>query len=123
MNARIFKRDLNKEFYISERCHITEISNSADDPFVSVARARVEPGETTRWHKLEGITERYYILSGFGRVEVGELKPEVVSPGDVVLIPPMCRQRISNIGEEDLIFLAICSPRFTDDSYIDNEAL
>ena len=121
MDASIVKQDLNKEFYISERCHITEIVNSSDDPSVSIARARVEPGVTTRWHKLTRITERYYILSGEGTVEVGELKPEVVKSGDVVLIPPMCRQRISNTGTEDLIFLAICSPRFTDDCYIDDE--
>jgi oxalate decarboxylase/phosphoglucose isomerase-like protein (cupin superfamily) len=41
--------------------------------------------------------------------------------GDVVLIPPMCRQRITNTGSEDLIFLAICTPRFSNDVYEDIE--
>jgi oxalate decarboxylase/phosphoglucose isomerase-like protein (cupin superfamily) len=39
--------------------------------------------------------------------------------GDIVLIPPMCRQRIINIGQHDLVFLAICSPRFSQDVYED----
>ncbi len=109
------------EFYTEERCYITELFNTPDDPDCSIARARVEPGVSTRRHQLQGIAERYYILSGTGRVEIGELPPREVQAGDVVLIPPMCTQRISNTGTEDLLFLAICTPRFTQDAYIDVE--
>jgi mannose-6-phosphate isomerase-like protein (cupin superfamily) len=35
------------------------------------------------------------------------------------LIPPMCRQRITNTGTEALVFLAICTPRFSSDDYED----
>jgi len=83
--------------------------------------ARVEAGVTTRWHRLKGITERYFIISGKGLVEIGEQSPQEVTAGDIVLIPPMCRQRITNTGSDDLIFLAICSPRFTQDTYEDIE--
>jgi mannose-6-phosphate isomerase-like protein (cupin superfamily) len=100
------------EIYTEERCHIVELSNSADDPAVSMARARVEPGVTTRWHRLRGIAERYVILGGEGRVEVGDAPAQVVGAGDTVLIPPDFAQRIANIGNTDLIFLAICTPRF-----------
>jgi oxalate decarboxylase/phosphoglucose isomerase-like protein (cupin superfamily) len=31
----------------------------------------------------------------------------------------MCRQRITNIGKDDLVFLAICTPRFSQDAYED----
>jgi mannose-6-phosphate isomerase-like protein (cupin superfamily) len=37
----------------------------------------------------------------------------------VVLIPPSVRQRIANLGKEDLIFLAICTPRFRNEAYED----
>lgn len=111
----------NKEFYIDEKCFITELSNTADDPDLSIAQARVEPGVTTRWHRLKGITERYCIISGSGRVEVGNSTPQNVNAGDIVLIPPMCRQRITNIGTDDLIFLAICTPRFINEAYEDIE--
>jgi mannose-6-phosphate isomerase-like protein (cupin superfamily) len=117
MKADIKKQNLKNEFYIGEKCYITELSNTPDDPDVSIARARVESGVTTRRHRLKGITERYYIVSGKGLAEIGDLTPREVNPGDVVLIPPMCPQRITNIGKDDLIFLAICTPRYTRDAY------
>lgn len=121
MKASIRPQQLSEEFYTPELCHITELSNSADDPEVSIARARVAPGVTTRWHRLSATSERYYILSGQGLVEIGELTQHKVSAGDIVLIPPMCRQRIANVGEDDLVFLAICTPPFANDAYEDIE--
>ncbi len=115
----IRQQDLGNEFYTSEGCFITEVSNTPDDPDTSIARARLEAGKTTRWHRLAGTAERYVILEGRGRVEVGGLTAAEITVGDVVLIPPMCRQRITNTGPGDLIFLAICTPRFSDDVYED----
>jgi len=119
MREKVLMMDPSTEFYTDEGCFITELSNTDADPAASIARARVVPGTTTRWHRLIGITERYVILSGAGRVEVGELPPQDVAPGDVMLIPPGCRQRISCLGDEDLIFLAICTPRFRPEAYED----
>jgi mannose-6-phosphate isomerase-like protein (cupin superfamily) len=118
----IMIKEAPAEFYFQENCYITELHNASDDPELSVARVRVNPGETTRWHRLHGITERYHILSGKGRVEVGDLAPADVCAGDTVLIPPMCRQRITNTGIEELLFLAICTPRFVESAYQDIEA-
>ena len=119
MREFVRQQDLREEFYTSERCYITELSNGPDDPEASIARARVERGVSTRWHRLRGTVERYYILQGRGRAEIGNLPPQDVAPGDVVVIPPMCRQRITNIGREDLVFLAICTPRFSSEVYED----
>ncbi|MCK5345913.1 MAG: cupin domain-containing protein [Candidatus Heimdallarchaeota archaeon] len=121
MKEAIIIRNAADEFYTPERCYITELSNTPDDPDVSIAQARVKPGVTTQWHRLKGITERYYIISGAGLVEIGDLVPQKVSEGDVVVIPALCRQRITNTGSSDLIFLAVCSPRFTEDAYEDLE--
>jgi mannose-6-phosphate isomerase-like protein (cupin superfamily) len=110
-----------KEVYIEEGCFIAELSNTPDDPAVSIARARVPEGVTTRWHSVKDTAERYVILEGRGRAEVGDLPPREVGPGDVVRIPPSCRQRIANIGDKDLIFLAICTPRFRQEAYQDAE--
>jgi mannose-6-phosphate isomerase-like protein (cupin superfamily) len=101
----------------AEGCFITELSNTPADPEVSIAKARVTPGVTTTWHILKGVTERYCILEGKGLAEVGDTPAKTVQAGDVVIIQPMQRQRITNIGKEDLIFLAICTPRFTDACY------
>lgn len=110
------------EYFFEEGCYITEWWNSPDDDEASVARARVPPGVTTEWHRLDGITERYVILSGRGTVEAGKLPPMPVSSGDVVVIPPGERQRIRAEGSEDLVFLAICTPRFRPAAYLRGEA-
>lgn len=109
------------EYATDERCHILEVANDDGDERVSIARARVEPGITTAWHKLDGIAERYLIIRGSGRVEIGDLAPVDVGPGDVVRIPDGCRQRICNTGAGDLVFYAICSPPFRRQAYINLE--
>lgn len=121
MKPAIRRADASAEYYTDERCDILELSNGADDPELSIARARVSPRVTTRWHRLCDTTERYVILEGRGSVEVGELPPQLVRPGDVVVIPPLCRQRIANVGDTDLLFLAICTPRFRPENYEDLE--
>ncbi len=122
MKAAVRKFDIAKEYFFAEGCFITELSNSDDDPGLSIARARLEPGRTTRLHHLLATAERYVIVSGSGLVDVAGLSPEPVAAGDVVLIPPGCPQRISNTGADDLVFLAICSPAFRPEVYVDIES-
>ena len=121
MKPAIVPLDRGVEVYTPERCYIIELANTPDDPSASIALARVVPGMTTRWHRLVGTIERYVIIEGRGRVEVGDLAPRDVAAGDVVIIPPLCRQRITNIGQNDLAFLAICTPRFEQKNYEDLE--
>lgn len=56
--------NLLSEYYMDERCYIVEVSNSEADPALSIARARVTPGVTTRWHCVHDTVERYVIQSG-----------------------------------------------------------
>ena len=113
----LWKQDLSKEFSTPERCHITETYNSSADESLSIARARVEPGVTTAWHHVEGTIERYIIVEGRGSVEIGNFPATAVGPGDVVVIPAGTRQRIANIGQTDLIFYCVCTPRFKTANY------
>ena len=121
VRAEIRKFIAAEEFETAERCFITEVANSPHAGNVSVARARVEPGVTTAWHKLRGVSERYLIISGTGCAEIGGLEATAVAAGDVICIPPDTPQRITNTGEDDLIFFAVCSPQFTPDCYISLE--
>ncbi|MEJ2612332.1 MAG: cupin domain-containing protein [Candidatus Thiodiazotropha sp.] len=122
MQPLIIKHDAQNEYFFREGCYINELSNHADDPDLSIAQARLSPGVITQWHALEGITERYIIVSGKGVVEVGDLPAQAVGEGDVVLIPPGIRQRITNTESNDLLFLACCTPRFQSDHYRSLEA-
>jgi len=118
MNAEIRRADPSMEFLTPENCFILELANDAGDPDLSIARARVLPGVTTEWHRVTGIDERYVILRGKGKVEVGDLPPALVCEGDVVRIPANTPQRITNVGDADLVFLAVCSPRFVVNAYL-----
>jgi mannose-6-phosphate isomerase-like protein (cupin superfamily) len=113
----IYSADPAAEYFTDERCHILELANTPDDPGVSVARARVEPGVTTKVHRVAGTAERYVVLEGSGRVHIEGLTDENVAPGDVVSIPAGVAQSITNSGRTDLIFLCICTPRFQWDNY------
>lgn len=100
------------EYWFEEGCFIVEWLNTTSEPDVSIARARVPVGTSTRWHRLTDVRERYVILSGEGIVELGSLPATRVTAGSVVGIAPGDAQRIRNTGSEDLVFLAICTPRF-----------
>jgi mannose-6-phosphate isomerase-like protein (cupin superfamily) len=116
MEPKIVKKDIKKEFFIEEGCFIIESSDQSD-PQMSIAIARVEPGVTTALHYLDGIDERYLMISGKGGVEIGEMQPLVVKSGDVVYIPAGTRQRITNTGSDDLLFYCICTPPFDQKRY------
>jgi mannose-6-phosphate isomerase-like protein (cupin superfamily) len=118
MQVGIKKQLEQQEYWFQEGCFITEIANDEDDDACSIARARVEPGQTTAWHMLDHVHERYIIVSGSGRVEVGDTLCCDVVPGDVVRIPRNTRQRITNTGGENLIFYAVCTPPFTSGCYV-----
>lgn len=117
MEPKIHRAKAADEYYTEERCYILELSNSSADEELSVARARVEPGVTTAVHRVIDTVERYVILSGTGRVDIEGLEPTDISEQDVVIIPEGATQRITNIGDTDLLFLAICTPRFKQNLY------
>jgi len=117
LGPKVAQPDESKEFATPERCSILEVWNDAGDSAASIARARVAAGTTTQWHRLRGVVERYLIVAGSGFVEVGSSIAQAVRPGDVVVIPAELPQRITNTGRDDLVFYAICSPRFTPECY------
>lgn len=91
------------EYFFVEACYSNELSNSGLDSNVSIAQARVTAGVTTQWHRLNG-TERDLILKGEGEIDLGDCAPKQVKIGDMVIISPQTRQRLTNTGQQDLIF-------------------
>jgi mannose-6-phosphate isomerase-like protein (cupin superfamily) len=116
MKPLILKQDLSKEVWTEERCYIIESANAGTDT-LSIARARVDPGVTTQLHALDGTVERYIIVEGRGRMEVGDSVAQDVGPGDVVLVPAGVPQRITNLGVSDLICYCVCTPPFQPSVY------
>jgi mannose-6-phosphate isomerase-like protein (cupin superfamily) len=116
VNPQVVEPDPMSEFLTSERCFIIEVWNEESDPVVSIARARVTPSVTTELHSLD-VDERYIIVTGQGEVHVGGREPTRIGPGDVVVIPRGVAQQVRNIGEDDLVFYCVCSPRFRAEGY------
>ena len=104
------------ERWTSERCWISELVNDAAWPEFSIARCRVEPGETTELHALS-VHEVYVLERGEGLMRVGDAPPFPVAPGDAVTIPKHAAQSIRNTGDSDLVFVCVCAPRFSQECY------
>jgi len=109
------------EYYFKEGCYITEHLNAPADPDLSIARARVEAGTTTRWHCLRNTVERYHVISGQGLADVGD-QAIALKPGDTLVIPAGVAQRVHATGDQTLEFLALCTPRFELSNYEDLES-
>jgi mannose-6-phosphate isomerase-like protein (cupin superfamily) len=112
LQPKIVKANIPYEYLTPERCYIAENFSDKD---VSIARATVKPGITTKAHHLKKIQEIYIIVTGEGKVTN-------VSAGEVIVIPAEASQKITNTGKTDLVFYCVCTPRFTEDCYFDDEA-
>ena len=110
------------EYYFKEGCFIEEWHNTDSDQGCSVARVRVEGNQTTKLHTLKDTTERYVMLCGTAEVTVAS-KSWQVNEGDVVVINPGEPQKITNLNSSDLVFLAICTPRFEVENYSECDEL
>jgi mannose-6-phosphate isomerase-like protein (cupin superfamily) len=102
MKQKIVKAQTPHEYLTAERCYIAE---NHSDPAVSIARATVKPGVTTKAHHLiKGVQEIYIITNGTGKVKINDLEPAEVGAGDVVVIPPLTSQKVTNTGKTDLVW-------------------
>ena len=119
MQPKIVKANSLHPYLTLERCFIAE---NFSDKEVSIAVATVKPGITTKTHRLEGIQEIYIITAGQGKIVLRGFKPTYVSVGDVIVIPAGVSQKITNTGKTDLEFYCVCTPRFTEACYFDDEA-
>ena len=101
----------DKPHWIEEGCFIQEILNH---PLAesSIARARVPIGGKTRWHTVD-VHEWYIVESGKGQVQLDFQDGFAVVKGMNVSIPPNTPQRVINTGKQELIFMCLCTPRFT----------
>ncbi len=108
-------KDCN-EFVANDGCRIREVLHPKNDPLqlpYSLAVARVEPGKQTYRHRLRE-TEIYYILSGTGHMHIDE-ESRKVAADEAVVIPSGAVQWIENIGAEELRFIAIVNPPWSEE--------
>jgi len=80
----------------------------------SIARVELKAKGSSAKHYHRVAEESYYILSGQARIVIDDEECTMM-PGDVVAIPRMATHQIFNDTDELVIFLAVCSPPWTED--------
>ena len=100
-----------EEFIAGDNTILRELFNPLKDDIdlrYSLAHAIVKPGDTTYRHSLK-TSEVYYIMQGIGKMQIDN-ECETIKAGETLYIPPLAVQSITNIGTENLVFLAIVDP-------------
>ncbi|MBN2169419.1 MAG: cupin domain-containing protein [Actinobacteria bacterium] len=100
------------EFAGGDKSRLRELFHPEKTPLelnYSLAHATVDPGKTTKPHRLEGHSEVYYIMEGEGVMHI-EDETSTVSAGHAVYIPPGALQYIENNTESPLVFICIVEP-------------
>lgn len=100
-------------FEAADGCLVAEVIHPRNDgttPRVSLARATVRPGRSTRPHRLD-MVEIYYVLEGRGLMFIDGESREVEA-GQAVYIPVGAVQHIKNTGSGGLSFLCVCAPAY-----------
>jgi len=77
----------------------------------SLAEARLPVGGATQEHYHPRAEEIYYLTHGTGRVRL-EDETRDVRAGDAIAIPPGCKHKLWNTGDEPLRLLCCCAPGY-----------
>jgi mannose-6-phosphate isomerase-like protein (cupin superfamily) len=100
------------EIIANDLCALRELLHPDHDGQAvgySLAHAVIAPGQATLPHHLEGASEVYYLISGSGRMHIGD-EVRTVQAGDAILIPPGAVQFLENTGAIPIVLLAIVEP-------------
>jgi mannose-6-phosphate isomerase-like protein (cupin superfamily) len=112
-------KDIKKSDYFKamDETFLTELLHPGHEGVAmgcSIAHAVLSPGQKSLPHKLKKSVEVYLILQGSGVMHIDE-EECVVEPGQAVYIPPEAVQWIENVSGEDLKFLCVVSPPWSED--------
>lgn len=105
-----------EEFIAGDNTILREILHPDKAPLdlrYSLAHAKVPIGKTTYLHSLK-TSEIYYILEGKGKMFIND-EEAILEPGDTVYIPPLAKQCIENIGDQELVFICIVDPAWKEE--------
>ncbi len=96
---------------------IGKAAPDGDKPNHSLAQIVIPPGKSSSLHYHKVSQETYFILEGEGQMTVNEVG-FTLQEGQTCLIEPGEIHQISNMGEINLVFLAVCVPAWVpDDSF------
>ena len=90
---------------------------AGDDANHSVARIIIPPGKSSSLHYHKSTQETYFILKGECMMKVDDREFGLL-PGQACWIEAGEVHQIRNIGETELVFIALCAPSWSpEDSF------
>ena len=81
-----------------------------------VGVSKVDPGNTSNPHTHDDAEEIFYVISGHGRIRVGE-EEEAIGPGSCIFVPVGNEHQLINTGDETLKVVAATAPPFELDKF------
>lgn len=94
-------------------------AETAGSSKISFAKLIIEPGVQSRRHFHKETEEIYYILSGQGKVEVGNDTFDI-GPGHAIFLPLNVSHQIFNTGDQKLVFVCADAPVFDTSDVIED---
>ncbi len=112
-------KDVNRcqQFVAGDKSLIREVLHPKNDGIksgFSLAHATVQKGGKTVPHRLKNSVEVYYIIQGRGVMHIDD-EAEEIRENQAVFIPPGSVQWIENTGDEDLVFICVVSPPWSEE--------
>lgn len=77
----------------------------------SLAEETLPPGSTVPRHYHEVIEEIYFIVSGTGRMKLGD-EERTVRAGDAIYIPRLTPHELTNSGSQPMRIMLVCGPAY-----------
>ena len=112
-------KDVQKSHFITSNDDtvLCELLHPARDGVLiphSIAYAILKPGHASLPHRLRKSSEIYFILEGKGIMHIDN-ESEAVHRNQAIFIPPLSWQYIQNTGTDDLKFLCVVNPSWSED--------
>lgn len=83
-----------------------EFENLLDVDFCKVKRITIKPGQAPSYQYHYKRSEVYVIVKGKALIKLNDVL-QVYNVGDTVIIPVLTKHKVTNIGNEDLIFIEV----------------
>jgi mannose-6-phosphate isomerase len=83
-----------------------QFENLLDTEYCKVKKIIIKPGQAPSYQYHFKRSEVYVIVKGKALICLDDVEKEY-TVGDTILVPVLVKHRVTNIGEEDLVFIEI----------------
>jgi mannose-6-phosphate isomerase len=83
-----------------------EFENLLDTDFCKVKRITISPGQAPSYQYHYKRSEVYVIVQGTASIMLNDIEHEY-NVGDTIIVPVLTKHRVTNNGNDDLIFIEI----------------